>query len=60
MDRLEAVRAAKDAWAPLCEQDKNYYRRDVDGTFRVYAASIPYAELIGEGEEAYTKHPYAE
>lgn len=58
--RREAVRAAKDAWAALCEQDKNNYRRDAAGTFRVYAVSIPYADLIGEGEEAYTKNPYTE
>lgn len=59
-DRREAVRAAKDAWTALCEQDKNNYRRDVVGTFRVYAVSIPYADLIGEGEEAYTENPYTE
>lgn len=59
-DRREAVRAAKDAWVTLCEQDKNNYRRDVVGTFRVYAVSIPYADLIGEGEEAYTENPYTE
>ena len=46
--------------AALCEQDKNNYRRDVAGTFRVYAVSIPYADLIGEGEEAYTESPYTE
>lgn len=60
VNRREAVRAAKDAWAALCEQDKNNYRRDVAGTFRVYAVSIPYADLIGEGEEAYTESPYTE
>ena len=38
----------------------NEYRRDVVGTFRVYAVSIPYADLIGEGEEAYTENPYTE
>lgn len=59
-DRREAVRAAKDAWTALCEQDKNNYRRDVVGTFRVYAVSIPYADLIGEGGEAYTENPYTE
>lgn len=56
----EAVRAAKDAWEALCEHDKNNYRRDVVGTFRVYAVSIPYADLIGKGEEAYTANPYSE
>lgn len=56
----EAVRAAKDAWEALCEHDKNNYRRDVVGTFRVYAVSIPYADLSGEGEEAYTENPYTE
>lgn len=56
----EAVRAAKDAWKALCEHDKNNYRRDVVGTFRVYAVSIPYADIIGEGEEAYTENPYAD
>lgn len=60
VNRREAVRAAKDAWAALCEQDKSNYRRDVGGTFRVYAVSIPYADLIGEGREAYTENPYAE
>ena len=54
------MRAAKDAWAALCEQDKSNYRRDVGGTFRVYAVSIPYADLIGEGREAYTENPYTE
>lgn len=58
--RREAVRAAKDAWAALCEQDKNNYRRDAAGTFRVYKVSIPYSDLIGEGEEAYTEDPYTE
>ena len=56
----EAVRAAKDAWEALSEHDKNNYRRDVVGTFRVYAVSIPYADLIGKGEEAYTANPYSE
>lgn len=60
VNRREAVRAAKDAWAALCEQDKSNYRRDVGGTFRVYAVSIPYADLIGEGREAYTENPYTE
>ena len=60
IDRLEAVRSAKDEWASLCEQDKSNYRRDVVGTFRVYAVSIPYADLIGEGGEAYTENPYNE
>lgn len=59
-DRREAVRAAKDAWAALCEQDKNNYRRDVCGTFRVYEVSIPYSDIIGEGGEAYTENPYTE
>lgn len=59
-DLREAVRAAKDAWAALCEQDKNNYRRDVCGTFRVYEVRIPYSDLIGEGEEAYTENPYTE
>lgn len=58
--RREAVRAAKEAWASLCEHDKSNYRRDVCGTFRVYAVSIPYADLIGEGGEAYTENPYTD
>lgn len=59
-DDREAVRAAKDAWEALCEHDKNEYRRDVVGTFRVYAVSIPYADIIGEGEDAYIEKPYTE
>lgn len=59
-DKGEAVRAAKNAWETLCEQDKNNYRRDVFGTFRVYAVSIPYADIIGEGEDADTDNPYTE
>lgn len=59
-DKDEAVRTAKDAWAVLCEQDKNNYRRDKCGTFRVYEVSIPYSDLIGEGGEAYTEAPYTE
>lgn len=59
-DKDEAVRSAEKEWRHLCESDKSYYRRDVCGTFRVYAVSIPYADLIGEGGEAYTENPYNE
>lgn len=56
----EAVRAAEKEWRHLCESDKRDYRRDVCGTFRVYDVSIPYSDIIGEGEEAYTEDPYTE
>ncbi len=59
-DKNEAVEAAKHAWDRLHESERRTYRRDVCGTFRVYAVSIPYADLIGEGEEAYTENPYTE
>lgn len=59
-DKDEAVRAAKKEWRHLCESDKRDYRRDVCGTFRVYEVSIPYSDIIGEGEEAYTEYPYTE
>lgn len=59
-NRREAVRAAEGAWKALCEHDRNNYRRDVCGTFRVYEVSIPYSDIIGEGEEAYTEDPYTE
>lgn len=59
-DKDEAVRAAEKEWRHLCESDKRDYRRDKCGTFRVYAVSIPYADLIGEGGEAYTDNPYNE
>lgn len=59
-DKDEAVEAAKDAWDCLHESERRTYRRDKCGTFRVYEVSIPYADLIGEGEEAYTEDPYTE
>lgn len=59
-DKYEAVRAAEKEWRHLFESDKRDYRRDVCGTFRVYEVSIPYSDLIGEGEEAYTEDPYTE
>lgn len=59
-NKREAVRAAEGAWKALCEHDRNNYRRDVCGTFRVYEVSIPYSDIIGEGEEAYTEDPYTE
>lgn len=54
------MRAAKDAWKALCKHDKNEYRRDVVGTFRVYAVSIPYADILEEGEDAYIEDPYTD
>ena len=59
-DKDEAVRAAEKEWRHLNKSDKRDYRRDVCGTFRVYEVSIPYSDLIGEGEEAYTEYPYTE
>lgn len=40
--------------------ERRTYRRDKCGTFRVYEVSIPYSDIIGEGEEAYTEDPYTE
>lgn len=59
-DKDEAVEAAKHAWDRLHESERRTYRRDKCGTFRVYEVSIPYSDLIGEGEEAYTEDPYTE
>ena len=59
-DKDEAVEAAKRAWYRLHESERRTYRRDKCGTFRVYEVSIPYTDLIGEGEEAYTEDPYTE
>ena len=59
-DKGEAVEAAKDAWHRLHESERRTYRRDKCGTFRVYEVSIPYSDLIGEGEEAYTEDPHTE
>lgn len=59
-DKDEAVEAAKHAWDRLHESERRTYRRDKCGTFRVYGVSIPYSDIIGEGEEAYTENPYAE
>ena len=59
-DKDEAVEAAKDAWDSLHESERRTYRRDKCGTFRVYEVSIPYPDIIGEGEEAYTEDPYTE
>ena len=59
-DKGEAVEAAKDAWHRLHESERRTYRRDKCGTFRVYEVSIPYSDIIGEGEEAYTEDPYTE
>ena len=52
----EAVEAAKHAWDRLHESERRTYRRDKCGTFRVYEVRIPYSDLIGEGEEAYTEY----
>ena len=59
-DKNEAVEAAKHAWDRLHESERRTYRRDKCGTFRVYEVSIPYSDIIGEGEEAYTEDPYTE
>lgn len=59
-DKSEAVEAAKHAWYRLHESERRTYRRDKCGTFRVYEVSIPYADLLEEGEEAYTEDPYTE
>lgn len=59
-DKNEAVEAAKHAWDRLHESERRTYRRDKCGTFRVYEVSIPYSDIIGEGEEAYTENPYTE
>lgn len=59
-DKDEAVEAAKHAWDRLHESERRTYRRDKCGTFRVYEVSIPYSDIIGEGEEAYTENPYTE
>lgn len=59
-DKIEAVEAAKHAWDRLHESERRTYRRDKCGTFRVYEVSIPYSDIIGEGEEAYTEDPYTE
>lgn len=59
-DGREAVRAAKDEWNHLCKQDKNNYKRDVCGTWRVYAVSIPYADITDDFEGVSTEDALTE
>ena len=59
-DKDEAVEAANHAWNRLHESERRTYRQDKCGTFRVYEVRIPYSDIIGEGEEAYTEDPCTE
>lgn len=59
-DKREAVKAARDEWGHLCNQDQRNYRRDVCGTWRVYAVSIPYADLTDDFEGVSTENALTE
>ena len=59
-DKDEAVRAAEKEWGHLCNHDKRNYRRDVCGTWRVYAVSIPYTDLTDDFEGVSTEDALTE
>lgn len=62
----EAIEAARDEFAHMCDSDKRDYTRDARaerrgcGEFRVYAVSIPYEDLRYDFDEPYTEDPYTE
>lgn len=65
-DRKEAIEAARDEFARMCDSDKRDYTRDARaerrgcGEFRVYAVSIPCEDLCYDLDEPYTEDPYTE
>lgn len=65
-DRKEAIEAARDEFARMCDSDKRDYTRDARaerrgcGEFRVYAVSIPYEDLCYDFDGPYTEDPYTE
>ena len=54
------MRAAEKEWGHLCNHDKRNYRRDVCGTWRVYAVSIPYTDLTDDFEGVSTENALTE
>lgn len=60
-DRVEAIRAAEAAWSGMCAADRDSYRRDAAGVFRVYEISIPFGDIVdGPDGEPYAAEPYTE